>query len=452
MKNLFILTLLGIFLGNGSLSAQTFDDVYDSGSHSRKQKEYTAESVPQEDNHQYSDNDVSQSSQQRQYNNNNQYNDNDVIDYDDDDYYYASRIHRFHHGYWRFGYYSCFFQDPFWWDMSYSYPVFYMNYGYPYGCGGWNHWGWNNWGWNAGWSPYGSCWNSCGWNTGWSPWGGYGYGAFGYGGYGGYYNGYYNGYNNGYYNGYWDGFYNAGYGGYRSGYVYGPRRSVNSSVRLPRNGIRQPETPGTFNNNPRQNSRNTEVTPSSPRIQSLDMPTRNSNQQQPTSPQQPINPNPRQSPQSMPNRDSRDMPSRDNPTDIPSRNDGPTDRNQRNDETTPTDRRSRREERMYQYQQEGQERNQRYNNQNDYRRNNNNESAPSNRQDNRGRMNEQGQQQSRNSFFHIERSRPSNEERNQNRSDNYRSTPRFEAPSREPRMESPRGNSSPSTGMPSRRR
>ncbi|MEN9339885.1 MAG: hypothetical protein RIQ62_1197, partial [Bacteroidota bacterium] len=63
MKNLFILTLLGIFLGNGSLSAQTFDDVYDSGDHSRKQNQRTTESAPQEDNNQYSDNDGSQSSQ-----------------------------------------------------------------------------------------------------------------------------------------------------------------------------------------------------------------------------------------------------------------------------------------------------------------------------------------------------------------------------------------------------
>ena len=184
--------------------------------------------------------------------------DDDYIDFDDDDYYYATRIRRFRGGFWRFGYFSCFYMDPFWWDYSYSYPLFYSNWGYPSYGFGWSYP-----------SYWGSCYPTYGYGWGNSCWNPYYQGYWGYGGYnswnyfGGYNNGYYNGYYNGYNNGYWDGYYGNGYGGFKGNYSYGPRTSFNSGTRLPRTGIRQTEDQLNLHLEPRQVVRNTEFIPNS---------------------------------------------------------------------------------------------------------------------------------------------------------------------------------------------
>jgi len=244
MKTAILTSILTLFFGIGSLTAQVYDDVYDSSKPVTTPTTYTKEE-------QENENMVTDKSSDKysfsQENSRNSYDDDQYIDYDNDDYYYTSRIRRFNNSFWRFGYYSPFYMDPFWWDMSYGYPSFSIGWGYPnwynnnsfYG----NNWGygnnwnnWNNWGNNGGWS-YGGCFNS--WNN--YNYGNYG-GCFGYGNYGwgnNFGNGYNNGYNHGYSNGYWDGFNNNNNGyGLGSGYVYGPRSSVNSSIRYNRNSIR----------------------------------------------------------------------------------------------------------------------------------------------------------------------------------------------------------------------
>lgn len=112
--------------------------------------------------------------------------------YADDDFYYASRIRRFHSGF-AVGYYDPFFVDPYFYNSGWS-----IGFGYGYGYG---------------WGGYSDPW--------YSPYYGYGYG-FGFG-YGGYYNPYYGGYYGGHYGGHHrgGGFYNNyyRYGGGSMGYA-----------------------------------------------------------------------------------------------------------------------------------------------------------------------------------------------------------------------------------------
>ena len=125
-------------------------------------------------------------------------------DFDDDpyDYYYTSRIRRFHRPYYGFNYY-----DPVYVDMAYYDPysrpgaVTVLIYDNNFGRNNWNSWGrynrwnsfnrysaWNSWGnpyssfnrwnsWNSWGSPYG--YSSFGYNNfGYNSWGGVGYGGF----------------------------------------------------------------------------------------------------------------------------------------------------------------------------------------------------------------------------------------------------------------------------------
>ncbi len=138
----------------------------------------------------------------------------DYYDYDDYyDYTYASRIRRFHTGYYSgFGYYHNYYTDMYW----YTYDPFYYGvsiyYGYPW------------------WYPsYYSYYRPYSWYWGY----GYGYGYYNpwYYGYGyGYGYGYYGGYWNGYYDGYWDGYHNYYYNSYdgTNGTYYGPRNYITS--------------------------------------------------------------------------------------------------------------------------------------------------------------------------------------------------------------------------------
>lgn len=152
-------------------------------------------------------------------------------EYYDDDYYYASRLRRFHSPYRGIGmgYYDFAYTDPFW----YGGPAF----GYsPYSA-------WGGYGGYGAYDPFFSPWGYGGVNIsigfgrpwGWGrPWGGYGYGynpydRFGWGGYGGYPGFYGGGYGLGW-GGYGNGYY-GGNGGWATGYdrpgrttTYGPRR------------------------------------------------------------------------------------------------------------------------------------------------------------------------------------------------------------------------------------
>eukprot|EP00825_Cyclidium_porcatum_P023126 TRINITY_DN2542_c0_g1_i2.p1 TRINITY_DN2542_c0_g1~~TRINITY_DN2542_c0_g1_i2.p1 ORF type:complete len:227 (-),score=5.54 TRINITY_DN2542_c0_g1_i2:668-1348(-) len=91
---------------------------------------------------------------------------------DDYDYYYASRIRRFHQPYLGFNYYSPFYTDYYWYDPFYFGSSIYWGPSFGFGIGL-----------GFGWDP---------WCSGWGYGGGY-YAGYGYGGYygGGYYGGYY---------------------------------------------------------------------------------------------------------------------------------------------------------------------------------------------------------------------------------------------------------------------
>ncbi len=113
----------------------------------------------------------------------------DVIN-EDEDYYYARRIQRFHRPMVGFGYYSpayCgFYNDPFWgggWNMGFGYSSLWgPSWGFGWGTG---------WGWGAGW---GGGWYDPFWSPYYSPYawgGGWGWNSWSY--------------RNGYWNGYWDG-------------------------------------------------------------------------------------------------------------------------------------------------------------------------------------------------------------------------------------------------------
>ncbi|RSK31178.1 hypothetical protein [Hymenobacter metallilatus] len=155
-------------------------------------------------------------------------------EYYDDDYYYASRLRRFHSPYRGIGmgYYDFAYTDPYWYGgpaIGYSpwgFGNYYDPFFSPWGYGGVNiNIGFGRpwyrpfgYGYGYGYNPY----DYYGWGNSWgNPWGGYNYG---------YYNGYYNGLYNGYYGGGWggNGWGGNGWGGYydRPGRrtTYGARR------------------------------------------------------------------------------------------------------------------------------------------------------------------------------------------------------------------------------------
>jgi hypothetical protein len=143
--------------------------------------------------------------------NGNTYITNNYYGMDDYDYFYASRINRFHRPIHGFGFYDPFYTNMYWYNYD---PFFfgtsiYAGWGWGgfyrpmWGWGGgwgWNSWGmgmgWNSWGMGMGWNSWGMGWGG-GW--GWNSWNmGWGGGGWGMGGYG-------MGYNHGYWNGFYDG-------------------------------------------------------------------------------------------------------------------------------------------------------------------------------------------------------------------------------------------------------
>lgn len=253
MKRFFITLLLagvGASTAATAQSSRTYeDDIYTSGSQARGEDE-VRRSSSQSNQSTY----PSSSQQQRSYNDDgyasndgygddgySSYNrsyDNDYVDYDDDDYYYATRLNRFNQPFYNRGYWSAFnnpfWYDPFWYDPYWGYNPWYRpgitvsigggwgGYGGPY----WNsYWGYNTW---YGYGGFNSCWGYPVYAGGWG---------------GGYWNGFNQGYYNGYWNGYYAGLYNGGGYGYGNGNgwgygnsgwrntSYGPRNTMNSGMR-----------------------------------------------------------------------------------------------------------------------------------------------------------------------------------------------------------------------------
>lgn len=141
----------------------------------------------------------------------------DAIIIDDHDYYYSSRIRRFHRPYRGFGYYSNVYTDYHYYDPFYSGSSIYVVNDFWGPRGNW--WNWNgpyanvgvNWGWGAGWHS--------GWGNHWGPGQYYGWGCRPswnryHHNHWGWNNGWNNGFNSGYQNGYWAGYWN----GYRDGH------------------------------------------------------------------------------------------------------------------------------------------------------------------------------------------------------------------------------------------
>ncbi len=143
------------------------------------------------------------------------------------DYFYESRIRRFHRNWVHFGYYDPYFTNMYWYNYD---PFFYgssiyMGYdpffSFGYYPGSYYSWGYRPWAW----AHYGY-----GWGYG-NPWGMYGN---------------YYGYNAGYHRGYWDSYY--GYNYYGFGAYYGMEDYVLAS-RRPSNPITETErAPGRYSN------------------------------------------------------------------------------------------------------------------------------------------------------------------------------------------------------------
>jgi hypothetical protein len=198
----------------------------------------------QDDYYQPQNNNISQNpanSEQYVDENGNTYITNNYYGDDDYDYFYASRINRFHRPIYGFGYYDPFYTNMYWYNYD---PFFFGTSIYAgWGWGGfYRPWGWDSWGWGGGW---GLGWNSWGggWGggLGWNSWGwGGGWGSpYCFGGWGGGWGGYGMGYNQGYWNGYYDGL--AMGGGYyntfdqNSGIYYGHR---GGTAGTPGSGVR----------------------------------------------------------------------------------------------------------------------------------------------------------------------------------------------------------------------
>jgi hypothetical protein len=185
--------------------------------------------------------------------------DNDDYDYYEDyDYYYTSRVRRFHRPYYGFSYFDPIYADLYYYDPFINPGMTVLIYD---GYSSWNNWNswrrwnrWNSWGsFNRGWG-WGNSWNR--WNDpwyggGWNNWGGNNYFINNYyGGGGGWNNWGGGGWNNWGGNGYycppsWGNGYNYTTVNTVNNTHYGPRTT--GSTRVPRKndrspGIDKPET------------------------------------------------------------------------------------------------------------------------------------------------------------------------------------------------------------------
>ncbi|MCB0625884.1 MAG: hypothetical protein KDC43_18710, partial [Saprospiraceae bacterium] len=188
-------------------------------------------------------------------------------DYDDDgyeyfdeyDYYYSSRIRRFHRPYYGFNYYDPVYVDMFYYDPFFNPGMTVLIYDDYWSYRSWSRWNrWNRWSYGPGWNV------SFGWG---SP--GFGFG-WGYNNYNSWYNPWYNSYYDPYWgSNYYSSFYcppswgngyvyntvnnnNYYYGARRTGTSKVPRETVRPST-IPNNGVRPADTKdgGVLGRNPR---------------------------------------------------------------------------------------------------------------------------------------------------------------------------------------------------------
>ncbi len=278
----FLLT--AILICSNSLNAQ-YDDVYFDPDKNEREiyEKRQGKAQPLTDNEYNSTNDSSSTYSSENYKSNqtesvdkkddedSQANTLDDEMYGDDDYeyYYSSRIKRFHRPYYTRDFYDPFYTDLYYYD--YYFDPFYVRDIYAYSDPYWDYyryrrwnrnfnqrWNyWNSWNWYFGYYPYGPAWSYNFYYNPWyfnyySPWYNDWYG-YGWGGQCGWYNrsAYYDRYNHGH---------NDGYSSNPKGKFYGSRRgglthtSKNGPVRFqgfsPRVGKLDKNTaPDNYNNN-----------------------------------------------------------------------------------------------------------------------------------------------------------------------------------------------------------
>ncbi|RYZ30584.1 MAG: hypothetical protein EOP49_39750, partial [Sphingobacteriales bacterium] len=225
MKQLLFIGLMLLGIGQTASFAQqgNTDDIYFNSSDLEKQKQEDRKRAEKErlarqnneDQYASSGNDFGDRDDDGYQSYNKSYDNDGYIDYDNEDYYYSTRIRRFNQPFYNMGYFSTFqnpfWYNPYWYDPYWGYSwwnrptVSIMIGGGPYWS---SYWGWHNW---YGYGGFGSYWN-------------YPVYASWYGG------NYYNGFWNGYYAGLYDNGYGGGYGnGGGRTVTYGPRNSSNFS-------------------------------------------------------------------------------------------------------------------------------------------------------------------------------------------------------------------------------
>jgi len=174
------------------------------------------------------------------------YDDDEYEYYDDYDYYYTSRVRRFHRPYYGFSYFDPVYADLYYYDPFINPGVTVLIYD---GYSSWNSWNswrrwnrWNSWGsfnrgwgWGNGWNRWNDPWYGGGWNRWNDPWYGNNYFINNY--YGG------GGWNNWGGNGYfcppsWGNGYNYNTVNTNNNTHYGPRST--GSTKVPRKNDRSP--------------------------------------------------------------------------------------------------------------------------------------------------------------------------------------------------------------------
>lgn len=217
MKRLLFISFMLLGIGQTVSFAQSNDDIYFNSSDLEQQKKEDRKNEKEaRKQSQYQDELAAQNQGQGQYSDddyqsyNKSYDNDGYIDYDNDDYYYATHFRRFNQPFYNMGYYSTFYNpywyNPYWYDPYWGWSAWNRpGVSISIGMGGpyWSsYWGWYNW---YGYGGFGSCW---------------GYPMYG------------NWFGSPYYSGYWNGYYAGIYGG-GSGYIgyrnitYGPRNSTN---------------------------------------------------------------------------------------------------------------------------------------------------------------------------------------------------------------------------------
>lgn len=164
MKNTFSNLFLAIFLAFISQGIQAqFDDIYYDPDRIESSNKIDRQPAPHDLDESNNSNNLYSNSNEADYGFDDEY-----TDWNDQDYYYTSRIKRFHRPYRGFDYYhGCYvdnyFYDPFEFDpWNYDRDIYMSSYGYNdyYRWRSWNHrpWNsftyWNHWDWCMGWSSY----------------------------------------------------------------------------------------------------------------------------------------------------------------------------------------------------------------------------------------------------------------------------------------------------------